>query len=76
MVRISRSVVAGSLAALLVLERVRSSGTPYQPLSSASDVAGGYTDQKLTEGRFRVTFAGNRLTLARDGRELPAVPRR
>lgn len=62
MVRNSRSVVAGSLAALLALSGCASSGTPYQPLSSASEVAGGYSDQKLTEGRFRVTFAGNRLT--------------
>jgi hypothetical protein len=36
--------------------------TPYQPLSASSAASGGYTDQRLGEGRYRVTFAGNRLT--------------
>jgi hypothetical protein len=59
---ISRSVAAGALAALLALAACASGSTPYQPLSSTSGIAGGYSDQKLADGRFRVTFAGNRLT--------------
>lgn len=59
---VSRSVVAGALAALLALSGCASSSTPYQPLSSASQISGGYTDHQLGEGRYRVTFAGNRLT--------------
>lgn len=39
-----------------------SSGTPYQAFSATSRVSGGYTDERLTEGRYRVTFAGNTLT--------------
>jgi hypothetical protein len=62
MTPISRSSVAGALAALLALAGCASSSTPYQPLSSTSQVSGGYADHKLAEGRFRVTFAGNRLT--------------
>lgn len=58
---LTRTAIAAALAAL-ALGGCASSSTPYQPLSSASQVAGGYTDRQLTEGRFQVTFAGNRLT--------------
>jgi hypothetical protein len=37
--------------------------TPYQPLGSGSSRAsGGYSDQEITQNRFRVTFVGNTLT--------------
>lgn len=36
--------------------------TPYQPLHSASRVSGGYSDLRIDETHYRVTFAGNRLT--------------
>lgn len=39
-----------------------SGSTPYQPVSSANAVQGGYFDVRLSEDRYRVTFAGNRLT--------------
>lgn len=36
--------------------------TPYQPVSSANPVSGGYSEQRIGEDRFRVSFAGNALT--------------
>ena len=36
--------------------------TPYQPLRRGAQTSGGFTDQKLDNDRFRVTFAGNDLT--------------
>jgi hypothetical protein len=39
-----------------------STSTPYQPLSSANRISGGYSDERLSENRFRVSFAGNALT--------------
>jgi hypothetical protein len=36
--------------------------TPYQPLSQASRVSGGFTDQKIDADHFRVSFKGNTLT--------------
>lgn len=59
---VTRLAVAGALAAALVVGGCASSGTPYQPLSASSEIAGGYSDTKLSEGRYRVVFAGNRLT--------------
>jgi len=59
---VPKSAMAAALAALLALGGCASASTPYQPRSSASEIEGGYSDQKLTEGRYRVTFAGNRLT--------------
>jgi hypothetical protein len=36
--------------------------TPYQPMSSQNAVWGGFTDQKLDENHYRVTFRGNDVT--------------
>jgi hypothetical protein len=36
--------------------------TPYQPLQSGSAASGGYTNQRITENRYRVNFVGNSLT--------------
>ncbi|RVQ69598.1 hypothetical protein EKN06_05395 [Croceicoccus ponticola] len=36
--------------------------TPYQPESASSAIAGGYSDERLAEGRYRVKFSGNSLT--------------
>ena len=58
-----RGVTGGALAAaLLATAGCASQSTPYQPLSSASRVAGGYADRQLADDRFVVTFAGNELT--------------
>lgn len=59
---LSRVAFAMALAALLVAGGCASTSTPYQPLSASSAVTGGYSEEKLTDGRFRVLFAGNRLT--------------
>jgi len=48
----------GLAAALSACE----TATPYQPLQKGSETSGGFTDQKLDNDRFRVTFAGNDLT--------------
>mgnify|MGYP006171053179 CR=1 FL=1 len=36
--------------------------TPYQPDIAGQRVAGGYSEQRLGDGRYRVNFAGNSLT--------------
>jgi hypothetical protein len=36
--------------------------TPYQPLTKGSKVSGGYSEQKIANDRYRVTFAGNSLS--------------
>lgn len=53
----------GAAAIALTLAGCASTGsTPYQPASSANAVQGGYSDTRLAEDRYSVTFAGNRLT--------------
>lgn len=49
-------------ATMLSLAGCVSADTPYQALSSASRVSGGYADERLAEDRYRVTFAGNTFT--------------
>ena len=54
-------VVAATLA--LGLAGCETTPTPYQPLGApGATVAGGFTDQRLDETHFRVTFKGNDLT--------------
>jgi len=36
--------------------------TPYQPLTKGSATAGGFTDQRLDDNHFNVTFTGNTVT--------------
>ncbi len=36
--------------------------TPYQPLQKGSATAGGYSDQRLDENHYRVSFQGNTVT--------------
>lgn len=36
--------------------------TPYQPAVRGSAVSGGFSDMRIADNRFRVTFAGNTLT--------------
>ena len=54
-----RSAVIG---ALLAFTTGCATPTPYQPVSSAHPARGGYTDRKLADDRYEVTFAGNMLT--------------
>lgn len=36
--------------------------TPYQPLGRGSIASGGYTEQRIEDNRYRVTFVGNQFT--------------
>jgi hypothetical protein len=55
-------VCTGIAAALVLVGCATSGSTPYQPASSANAVQGGYSEVRLAEDRYSVTFAGNRLT--------------
>ena len=59
-----RAALQGGLAALalLAVSACTTASTPYQPLSASSRVSGGYSDTRLGEGQYQVTFAGNALT--------------
>jgi hypothetical protein len=36
--------------------------TPYQPLTTSGAARGGYSDQRIEDNRYRVTFTGNSMT--------------
>ncbi len=55
------AIVAAAVLAL-GLAACETTPTPYQPLGSSNPVSGGFTDQRLDETHFRVTFKGNDLT--------------
>lgn len=56
--------IAFSLA--LVATGCANSSTPYQPISASNKVSGGYSDARLSDGVYRVTFAGNSFTSRED----------
>ena len=58
----ARGLVCIAFVAMAVAVGGCTTSTPYQPLSASSATSGGYTDQQLGEGRYRVAFAGNMLT--------------
>lgn len=58
----NRPAIAAVGALALALGGCAGTATPYQPLSSANQVAGGYSDVRLAEDRYEVMFAGNSLT--------------
>lgn len=56
-----RNVVAGTLlASLALLSACAATPTPYQP--SVSDSARGYSETKLEDSRYRISFKGNGVT--------------
>jgi len=57
----SKALAAAPLAAALLLAGC-ATPTPYQPLNPHNQVSGGYSEQRLTENRFRVMFRGNEFT--------------
>jgi len=57
-----KAAVAFAASIALLTGGCAGTSTPYQPLSSANRVSGGYTDLRLSEDRYRVSFAGNSLT--------------
>lgn len=56
----SRTWIA--LAAALAGASCTTIGTPYQPEVAGQRIHGGYSEQRLGEGHYRVTFDGNTLT--------------
>ena len=59
---LSKAVRSAALAGLLLVSAGCATSTPYQPFSDRADAYGGYTDERLESGHYRVTFAGNMLT--------------
>lgn len=57
-----RLVIAALAAAALGGLTACETATPYQPLNPASASAGGYSETKIEQDRWRVTFAGNDMT--------------
>lgn len=55
-------IVVAALLAPLFLLAACTTPTPYQPLTTGTMSPGGYTDQRLDDTHFRVTFSGNTVT--------------
>jgi len=53
--------LAATLAVMASLNGC-TTATPYQPLTTRGPATGGYSDQRLEDNRYRVTFAGNTMT--------------
>lgn len=59
----TRTALSAALAVTAFLfSACSTTSTPYQPLSASSRVAGGFSDTRVAEGHYLVTFAGNTLT--------------
>ena len=54
--------IVGLVAAVGLAVSACETATPYQPLQQGTSASGGFTDQKLDQNHFRVTFQGNTLT--------------
>ena len=52
----------GAVIVVALMASACTTPTPYQPLPSAGSERGGYSEQRLEENRFRVTFTGNSMT--------------
>jgi hypothetical protein len=57
-----RIAIAAALLAPLALLCACTTATPYQPLATGTEVSGGYTDQRLDDSHFRISFSGNTAT--------------
>lgn len=49
-------------AALALLAAACATPTPYQPIEAGDLAAGGYSEQRIEDNRYRVTFVGNQFT--------------
>jgi hypothetical protein len=58
---LARRLVAPLTAAALLLSSC-ATPTPYQPRVRGSQVGGGFSEQRLAQNRYRVTFVGNSFT--------------
>lgn len=59
-----KAMMAALATSLLMTTGCVSSSTPYQPISAANRIAGGYSDEQIGEDRYRISFAGNSLPRA------------
>lgn len=59
--KFGRAFIAAAIAAAIPLVGC-TTATPYQPDIAGQRVAGGYSEERLGEGRYEVTFSGNSLT--------------
>jgi hypothetical protein len=57
-----RSAAIAAVLALAAGLSACATATPYQPNMPGAAVSGGYSDYRLDQNKFRVTFAGNTLT--------------
>jgi hypothetical protein len=55
-------VSLGAVLALTLGLAACETATPYQPLAAANATYGGFTDKRLDDSHFRVTFQGNSVT--------------
>lgn len=54
--------VRAALAAAALALTACATATPYQPSPPGAGFANGYTDTRIEDGRYRITFAGNNST--------------
>ncbi len=57
-----KTVVRAALILAAVGLTACATATPYQPSPAGSGYSNGYTDSRIEEGRFRITFGGNTST--------------
>ena len=55
-------LAAGAALAAVLAGCAGGGSTPYQPAAPGTAIAGGYSDERIGEDRYRVRFAGNQLT--------------
>lgn len=60
--KIRIGITAGLAALVLLAAGCATPSTPYQPMSASSRVEGGFSETRLGEGHYLVTFAGNTYT--------------
>jgi hypothetical protein len=60
---VSNTKVASAAAALTLLALAGcTTATPYQPVGTQGRASGGYSDLRIEDNRYRVTFSGNTMT--------------
>lgn len=59
---LTRKLLTAAPLAAVFLVTACATPTPYQPLARGNQTSGGYSEQRIEENRYRVTFAGNSFT--------------
>ena len=57
-----RLAIGSAFLTVAVMLGACATPTPYQPVNSSSGIEGGYSEQRLEQNRYRVTFSGNSMT--------------